>query len=59
MERASQVAIVAKNLPTNAGDIRGLSSSHEIKRHLLFGRKPVKNPDSILKNRDTTLLTKV
>ena len=59
MERASQVAIVAKNLPTNAGDIRGLSSSYEIERHLLFGRKPVTKPDSILKNRDTTWLTKV
>ena len=33
--------------------------SHEIKRHLLLGRKAVKNLDSILKNRDITLLTKV
>ena len=33
--------------------------SHEIKRHLLLGRKVVKNLDSILKNRDITLLTKV
>ena len=33
--------------------------SHEIKRHLLFGRKVVTNVDSILKNRDSTLPTKV
>ena len=33
--------------------------SHEIKRCLLLGRKSVTNLDSILKNRDITLLTKV
>ena len=33
--------------------------SHEIKRHLLLQRKAMINPDSILKNRDITLLTKV
>ena len=33
--------------------------SHEIKRHLLLGRKVMTNLDSILKNRDITLLTKV
>ena len=33
--------------------------SHEIKRHLLFGRKVMANLDSILKNRDITLPTKV
>ena len=33
--------------------------SHEIKRHLLLGRKVVINPDSILKSRDITLPTKV
>ena len=32
--------------------------SHEIKRHLLLGRKALTNLDSILKNRDITLLTK-
>ena len=32
--------------------------SHEIKRHLLFGRKAMSNLDSILKSRDTTLLVK-
>ena len=33
--------------------------SHEIKRHLLLGRKAMTNLDSILKSRDTTLSTKV
>ena len=33
--------------------------SHEIKRCLLFGRKVMTNPDSILKSRDITLSTKV
>ena len=33
--------------------------SHEIKRHLLLGRKVMTNLDSILKRRDITLLTKV
>ena len=33
--------------------------SHEIRRCLLFGRKAMINPDSILKNRDITLPTKV
>ena len=32
--------------------------SHEIKRHLLLGRKAMTNVDSALKNRDTILLTK-
>ena len=33
--------------------------SHEIKRHLLLGRKVLTNLDSILKSRDITLPTKV
>ena len=33
--------------------------SQEIKRRLLLGRKVMTNLDSILKSRDTTLLTKV
>ena len=33
--------------------------SHEIKRHLLLGRKTMTNLDSILKSRDITLLTKL
>ena len=33
--------------------------SHKIKRFLLLGKKTLTNLDSILKSRDTTLLTKV
>ena len=33
--------------------------SHEIKRHLLLGRKAMTNLNSILKSRDVTLLTKI
>ena len=33
--------------------------SHEIKRHLLLGRKAMTNLDSIIKSRDTTLPTKI
>ena len=36
----------------------GGDSSHEIKRHLLHGRKVMTNLDHILKSRDITLLTK-
>ena len=39
---------------TSGGDC-----SHEIKRHLLPGRKVMTNLDSILKSRDITLLTSV
>ena len=39
---------------TGDGDCR-----HEIKRRLLLGRKAPTNPDSLLKSRDITLLTKV
>ena len=33
--------------------------SHEVKRHLLLGRKAMTNLDSVLKSRDITLPTKV
>ena len=33
--------------------------SYEVKRHLLLGRKALTNLDSILKNRDITLPTKI
>ena len=33
--------------------------SHEIKRHLLFGRKAMTKLDNVLKSRNITLLTKV
>ena len=34
-----------------------IDRSHEIKRHLLLGRKGMTNLDSVLKSRDTTMLT--
>ena len=39
--------------------IAGGDCSHEIKRHLLLGRKVMTNLDSILTSRDITLPTKV
>ena len=36
-----------------------VNCSHEIKKHLLFGKKPMIYLDSILKSRDITLTTKV
>ena len=33
--------------------------SHEIKRHLLLGRREMRNLDSVLKSRDITLPTEV
>ena len=38
---------------------RSFRGSHEIKRHLLLGRKAMTNLESILKSNDITLLTKV
>ena len=38
---------------------KGGDCSHEIKRHLLLGRKTITNLDSMLKSRDITLPTKV
>ena len=46
--------ILGGSKPTADGDC-----SHEIKRHLLLGRKVMTNLDSILKSRDITLPTKV
>ena len=37
----------------------GGDCSHEVKRHLLLGRKAMTNLDSVLKSRDITLPTKV
>ena len=56
MERVETVAdfILGGSKITADGDC-----SHEIKRCLLLGRKVMTNLDSILKNRDITLLTKV
>ena len=53
MERVTDFILGGSKL-TADGDC-----SHEIKRHLLLGRKAMTNLDSILKNRDITLPTKV
>ena len=39
--------------------LKMVDCSHEIKRHLLLGRKAMTNLDSILKSRDNTLPTMV
>ena len=52
VEIVSDLIFVGSKIPAD-GDC-----SHEIKRHLLFGRKVMTNTDSILKSRDITLLTK-
>ena len=46
-------------IPLDSKITVGGNCSHEIERHLLLGRKAMTNLDSILKNRDVTLLTKV
>ena len=53
METVSNFIFLDSSITTD-GDC-----SHEIKRHLLLGRKAMTNLSSILKNRDITLLTKV
>ena len=53
MERVKNFIFLGSKM-TAAGDC-----SHEIKRHLLLGRKAITKLDSILKSRDITLPTKV
>ena len=53
METVTDVIFLGSKI-TAEGDC-----SHEIKRHLLLGRKVMTNVDSILKSRDITLPTKV
>ena len=53
METVTDIIFLVSKI-TAAGDC-----SHEIKRHLLLGRKAMSNLDSILKSRDITLSTKV
>ena len=53
METVTEFILGGSKIPTD-GDC-----SHEIKRHLLLGRKAMTNLDSILKSRDITLPTKV
>ena len=52
METVSDFIFLGSKI-TADGDCR-----HEIKRHLLLGRKVITNLDNVLKSRDITLLTK-
>ena len=52
METVTDLIFLGSKISANGG------CSHEIKRHLLPGRKAMTNLDSILKTRDITLLTK-
>ena len=53
MEKVADFIFLGSRITAN-GDC-----SHEIKRHLLLGRKFITNLDSIFKSRDITLSTKV
>ena len=53
MERVTGFILLGSKITVD-GDF-----SHEIKRHLLLGRKAMANLDSVLKSRDITLLTKI
>ena len=53
MEAVTDFIFLASKITTD-GDC-----SHEIKRHLLLGRKAMTNLDSVLKSTDITLSTKV
>ena len=53
METVTKFIFVVSKI-TADGDCK-----HEIKRHLLLGRKPMTNLDRVLKSRDITLPTKV
>ena len=53
METVSDFIFLGSKITTDG------NCSHEIKRHLLLGRKVMTNLDSILKSRDITLSTKV
>jgi len=53
METVTDVILGGSKISADAG------CSHEIKRHLLLGRKPMSNLDNVLKSRDITLPTKV
>ena len=53
METMTDFIFLGSKITANA------DCSHEIRRHLLLGKKAMTNPDSTVKSRDTTLPTKV
>ena len=54
-----KMEIVADFIFLDSKITAGGECSHEIKRHLVLGRKAMTNLDSILNSRNITLLTKV
>ena len=52
VETVRDLTLVGSNITADG------NCSHEIKRHLLLGRKAMMNLHSVLKSRDITLLTK-
>ena len=57
--RSGRVERVTKFIFSNSRIIADNNCSHEMKRHLLLGRKAMTNLDSVLKSTDITLSTKV
>ena len=57
--RSGRVERVTKFIFSNSRIIADNNCSHEMKRHLLLGRKAMTNLDSIFKSRDITLPKKV
>ena len=55
----TRLSFVKKTTSQKTNQTDHMDYSHEIKRHLLLGRKVRTNLDSILKSRDITLPTKV
>ena len=53
METVTNFVFLGSKIPVDS------DCSHEIKRHLLLGRKAITNLESILKSRDITLSTKI
>ena len=57
--RRQKVEVVTDFLFVGSKITADADCSHEIRRHLLLGRKAMTNLKSVLKSRDITLLTKV
>ena len=59
LQSPSAVILEPKKIKSHTVSTVSPSISHEMKRHLLLGRKVMTNLDSIFKSRDITLPTKV
>ena len=58
-KKCKQWQILCSQAPNSLWTVNLTSWTHEIKRHLLLGRKAMTNLDRVLKITDITLLTKV